>query len=169
MHFGTLKAQVLLLANALMTGRRGVPTMDHRSIRSPLVGNCRLHELHVRGDARGSLIALEGGRDVPFDIARVYYIFGTQPGACRGFHAHRSLQQWAVCVSGTCTVVIDDGRERKSVVLDTPTRALEIGPMIWREMRDFSADALLLVLASAPYEEPDYIRDYDTFKRVVQG
>lgn len=136
---------------------------------SVLVGNCKLHELNVRGDARGSLIALESSRNVPFDIARVYYIYGTQTGVPRGFHAHRALRQWAICVAGSCTLVIDDGRERQSVVLDTPSRALEIGPMIWREMRDFSPDAVLLVLASKAYEERDYIRDYETFLAEVVG
>lgn len=125
--------------------------------------NCRLHRLDARGDERGNLIALECGLSVPFDIRRVYYIFGTKPGVDRGFHAHRRLQQMAICVSGSCSVLVDDGRERREIVLDDPGIALEIGPMVWREMRRFSESAVLVVLADAIYDEADYIRDYDDF------
>jgi dTDP-4-dehydrorhamnose 3,5-epimerase-like enzyme len=131
--------------------------------------NCRLHQLAVRGDARGSLVALEGSSDFPFEVARVYYIFGTGAGVERGFHAHERLTQWAICVSGACTMRVDDGTTRADVRLDRPDLALEIGSVIWREMHDFSADAVLLVLASAPYDTTDYIRDYDQFLARVRG
>ena len=125
--------------------------------------NCRLHRLDIRGDERGSLIALEGGGGVPFEIKRVYYIFATREGVERGFHAHADLTQLAICVSGSCTMSLDDGHLRADVRLDRPDLAVEIGSPIWREMRDFSPDAVLLVLASAPYDTNDYIRDYDEF------
>ncbi|MBV9528970.1 FdtA/QdtA family cupin domain-containing protein [Sphingomonas sp.] len=125
--------------------------------------NCALYPLDVLGDERGSLIAIEGGRDVPFEIARVYYIFGTQPDVERGFHAHRDLNQYAVCVTGSCTVMVDNGSERRTIALGRPDEALRLGPMIWHEMRDFSPDCVLMVLADAHYEEADYIRDYDQF------
>jgi dTDP-4-dehydrorhamnose 3,5-epimerase len=134
-----------------------------------LPGTCRLHDLVVRGDARGSLIALEGGGEVPFDVQRVYYIFGTKPGVERGFHAHANLTQWAVCVAGSCTMRVDDGTTRADVRLDRPDLALEIGSMIWREMHDFSLDAVLLVLASAHYDPTDYIHDYHQFLAKVRG
>jgi dTDP-4-dehydrorhamnose 3,5-epimerase len=124
--------------------------------------------LEVRGDERGSLIAVEAATGVPFDIARVYYIFGTKSGVERGFHAHRQLTQWAICVSGACTLTLDDGSGRTDVRLDAPERAVEIGPMVWREMRDFTPDAVLVVLASAPYDESDYIRDYEQFTEMVR-
>ena len=116
-----------------------------------------------RGDDRGSLCVIEGERDTGFPISRIYYIFGTQPGVSRGFHAHLALRQLAVCVSGSCRMLLDDGHQRRSVVLDRPDQALTIGPMIWREMHDFSPDAVLMVLADRHYEETDYIRDYDAF------
>jgi dTDP-4-dehydrorhamnose 3,5-epimerase-like enzyme len=134
-----------------------------------LPSNCRLHRLDARGDDRGSLIALEGGRSVPFEIARVYYIFGTRPGVARGFHAHRDLKQLAVCVRGSCVMTIDDGRSRREVLLDRPDLALEIGSMVWREMRDFSEDAVLLVLASGHYDSRDYIQSYDEFLAEVRA
>jgi dTDP-4-dehydrorhamnose 3,5-epimerase-like enzyme len=130
---------------------------------------CVLHELQVKGDDRGSLLALEASTGIPFDIARVYYIYGTAPGVERGFHAHKALTQLAICVSGSCTMVLDDGVSRTNVRLDRPDLGLEIGPMTWREMRDFSPGAVLLVLASAPYDEADYIRDYDAFLEMARG
>lgn len=120
----------------------------------------------MRGDERGSLIALEG-HDVPFAIRRVYYIYGTGRGVERGFHAHRDLHQLAVCVSGSCTMIVDDGIERREVPLTSPDVALHIGPMVWHEMHGFSADAVLVVLASATYDEADYIRDYGAFLEAI--
>lgn len=124
---------------------------------------CRLLDLAVRGDDRGSLIALEGERSLPFAVARVYYLFGTQPDVSRGFHAHRQLNQVAVAVSGSCIMVVDDGVRRSSIRLDAPHKGLLLGPMLWREMHDFSADCVLLVMADTPYDQNDYIRDYQAF------
>jgi dTDP-4-dehydrorhamnose 3,5-epimerase-like enzyme len=119
------------------------------------------------GDERGSLVALEAHKTVPFDVKRVYYIFGTQSGVSRGFHAHRELQQVSVCVTGKCRMVLDDGQRREEIWLDSPTKGLLIGDLVWREMHDFSPDCVLLVLASDFYNEADYIRSYDEFKRIV--
>lgn len=115
------------------------------------------------GDDRGSLVALEAEKTVPFEIKRVYYIFGTQEGVARGFHAHRNLKQVAVCVTGKCRMVLDNGQQREEAWLDSPTKGLLIGNLVWREMHDFSEDCVLLVLASEHYNETDYIRDYDEF------
>ncbi len=120
------------------------------------------------GDDRGSLVALEENKSVPFDIKRVYYIFGTKPEVSRGFHAHRELQQVAVCVNGKCRMVLDDGLHREEVWLNSPTKGLLIGNLVWREMHDFSNDCVLLVLASNYYDELDYIRDYETFLELVK-
>lgn len=120
-------------------------------------------DFQVLGDARGSLVALEQGKDVPFAIKRVYYIFGTVAGVSRGYHAHKDLQQLAICVSGSCRMTLDDGSRREDVIMDSATGGVLIESMIWREMHDFSADCVLLVLASRQYDESDYIRDYDKF------
>lgn len=124
--------------------------------------------LHVHEDARGKLVSVEGSRDLPFSIERVYYIIPRQ-GAARGFHAHKSLKQLLICVSGSCHILVDDGHDRQDVVLERPDVGLYNGPMHWLEMRDFSPDCVLLVLASAPHEESDYIRDYDEFVRTAQA
>lgn len=127
----------------------------------------QLIEFPVLGDDRGSLTALEANKDIPFEIKRVYYIYGTADRVARGFHAHKELEQVAVCVSGQCRMLIDNGVARESVWLDSPSKAIYIGNMLWREMHDFSEDCVLLVLASAYYDELDYIRCYDDFLKVV--
>lgn len=127
----------------------------------------RLIDFKCLGDDRGSLVALESGKDIPFNIKRVYYIFGTKAGVARGFHAHKALKQVAVCVSGSCRFILDDGKHKEEVILDSPHQGLMIEHMIWREMYDFSSDCVLLVLASGYYDEKDYFRDYEEFVNVV--
>lgn len=122
----------------------------------------------IKGDSRGSLIALEGNKDIPFEIKRVYYIFDTKEGVVRGHHAHKTLEQVLICLSGSCTIVLDDGIERTEVLLDKPNIGLYVGPNMWREMKDFTPDAVLLVLASDWYDEADYIRNYSEFLAYLQ-
>lgn len=123
----------------------------------------QLLEFPVLGDERGALIALEENKNIPFSIKRVYYIYGTQEGVARGFHAHKELEQIAVCVAGRCRMLLDDGVTRESAWLDSPNKAVYIGNMLWHEMHDFSVDCVLLVLASDHYDEMDYIRKYEHF------
>ena len=119
------------------------------------------------GDERGKLIALESLTElVPFEVKRVYYIFDTTPGTVRGKHAHKALKQVLICVSGACTIECEmpDGTKTEHR-LDWPDRGLLIEGLVWRNMKEFSKDAVLLVLASEHYDELDYIRDYQMFKR----
>lgn len=134
----------------------------------PLPAECELVELQIRGDDRGSLIAIENGSQIPFDVKRVYYIFGTTAGTSRGFHAHHDLRQFAICVAGSCVMTLDDGLQRYQVRLDRPDLGLQIGSPIWREMSEFSPDCVLLVLADAPYQDSDYIRDYADFQQIAR-
>ncbi len=119
------------------------------------------------GDDRGQLIALEEYNDIPFEIKRVYYMYGTKEGVRRGFHAHKNLQQILVCVHGSCDILLDNGTEKKIVSLEKPYEGLYVPNDMWREMYHFSEDAVLLVLASDIYREEDYIRDYDKFLEFV--
>ena len=121
------------------------------------------------GDDRGSLISLEEGYNAPFDIKRVYYIFDTKVGVERGFHAHINLKQIAIVVKGSCTFVLDNGKKREEIRLDNPNQGLYIEGLIWREMKNFSPDCVLLVIASEHYDESDYIRDYDKFLKEVKN
>jgi dTDP-4-dehydrorhamnose 3,5-epimerase-like enzyme len=121
----------------------------------------------VKGDNRGSLIALEENHNVPFDVKRVYYIFSTKENIRRGFHAHKNLKQLAICVSGSCTFLLDDGMTKQYIELNAPTQGLLIEGLVWREMYNFSSDCVLMVLADAYYDENDYIREYDDFLKAV--
>lgn len=130
-------------------------------------GLVKLIDLPPLGDDRGSLVALEANKTVPFDIKRVYYIFGTKADVARGFHAHKALKQVAVCVTGSCRMLLDDGNHKEEVWLDSPTKGLVIEDLVWREMHDFTPDCVLLVLASEHYDEADYVRDYGDFIKMV--
>jgi len=124
--------------------------------------------LCAHGDSRGQLVALEAeSGEMPFKVNRCYYIFDTTPNVVRGRHAHRELSQLLVCTSGACTIdcELPDGT-RSTHLLDSPKKALLIRGMIWREMRDFSVGAVLMVLASEHYDESDYIRNYADYKKI---
>lgn len=120
-------------------------------------------DFQILGDERGSLVSIEQGMLIPFEIKRIYYLYNTGKDVSRGYHAHRQLQQVAICVSGKCRMVLDNGSVREEVWLDCPTKGLLIESMMWREMHDFSPDCVLLVIASQPYNESDYIRNYQAF------
>ena len=119
------------------------------------------------GDERGQLVSLEEYNDIPFRIKRVYFVYDTKEGVVRGYHAHKSLEQILVCVHGSCKIRLDNGKEKKVVPLEKPYEGLYIANNIWREMFDFSSDAVLMVLASELYNEEDYIRDYNEFLKFI--
>ena len=119
----------------------------------------------VHGDNTGNLVALEKDVNLPFEIKRVYYIWGTAEKVVRGKHAHRKLEQVIVCISGSCDFVLDNGKERVTVHLNSPSQGLYIKHNIWREFTNFSPDCVVMVLASEHYDEADYIRNYETFTK----
>ena len=121
------------------------------------------------GNSRGQLVALEEFKDIPFRIKRVYYMYDTDEGVVRGYHAHKSLQQILVCIHGSCKIKLDNGREIKVIPLEKPYEGLYVSNAMWREMYDFSPDAVLMVLASDYYDEADYIRNYDEFLDYVKN
>ena len=120
------------------------------------------------GDDRGQLVALEEFNDIPFRIKRVYFMYDTKKDVVRGKHAHKRLQQILVCIHGSCKIRLDNGKEQKVVSLEKPYEGLYVANNMWREMYDFSPDAVLMVFASEVYEESDYIRDYEEFLRFVE-
>lgn len=121
------------------------------------------------GDVRGSLVAIEAEKSVPFPVRRVYYIYGTKHGVERGFHAHKALNQVAVAVSGSCEMILDDGDQEVSVCLDSPEQGVLIEPKVWHYMKGFSPNCVLLVFADEHYDERDYLRDYDEFLKFING
>jgi dTDP-4-dehydrorhamnose 3,5-epimerase-like enzyme len=141
---------------------------SHRNGRKYQQVKPKIIPLKVMGDDRGSLVAIESEKDVPFSIERVYYIFGTKEGVERGAHAHKNLRQLAIAVRGSCTMVLDDGREKTEYLLNDPTQGLLIGSMIWRVMKDFTEDCVLLVFADSHYSENDYLRNYNDFLKALE-
>jgi oxalate decarboxylase/phosphoglucose isomerase-like protein (cupin superfamily) len=119
---------------------------------------------HVDGGPRGALTVAEYGGAIPFDFRRVYYMTGiTEPGAVRGRHAHKTLKQALFCINGSVRLDVDDGTHKASVFLDRPHEGVYIGPRLWHELHDFAPGTVILVFAAAPYDESDYLRDYEAF------
>ena len=124
----------------------------------------KLIEFVDLGDERGNLVVIEGdGMDIPFDIKRVFYIYGSDSTVVRGQHANRETEFLLVNVSGTSKVKVDNGTESEIIELNRPRMGLYIPAMLWKDMYDFSEDSVLLVLASRHYDGAEYIRDYDAY------
>jgi dTDP-4-dehydrorhamnose 3,5-epimerase-like enzyme len=124
----------------------------------------RFIDLPVIPEPRGNLTFVEGGRQIPFEIERVYYLYDVPSGSMRAGHAHKALQQLLIPVAGSFDVILYDGRRRERVTLNRPSRGLLIGPMLWRELENFSSGAVCVVLASLRYDEDDYIRELSDFE-----
>ena len=124
---------------------------------------CKIIDLPKITDPRGNLTFIEGARHVPFDIKRVYYLYDVPGGAERGGHAHKNLHEFIIALSGSFDVVLNDGIEKKRFHLNRSYYGLYVCPMVWRELDNFSSASVCMVLASAPFEESDYYRDYNTF------
>lgn len=132
-------------------------------------GKCSVVDLPQVHDPRGDLTFIEGQVHVPFDIARVYYLYNVPVDSERGGHAHRELQQVLFALSGSFRVTVDDGKSRSEYWLRDPRKGLYISQMIWREMDSFSQGAVCMVLASHRYDESDYFRDYREFVRAIES
>ncbi len=129
----------------------------------------KLEEFKVLGDHRGQLVALEANRQIPFDVKRVFYIYGTQEGVPRGNHSHYKTKQFLVAVNGSCKVTLDNGKEKETFDLNKPNLGLFQDALIWGTMHDFSSDCVLMVLADEYYDASDYITNYDKFLKEVKN
>lgn len=128
------------------------------------VYDCSVIELNsFMSDRKGNISVVENGKTLPFDIKRVYYLYDVPSGVERGGHAHRSLYQLIIAVSGSFSVTLDDGHIKRTFLLNRPYRGLLVVPGLWRTIDDFSSGAICMVLASSEYDENDYIRDYSSF------
>jgi UDP-2-acetamido-3-amino-2,3-dideoxy-glucuronate N-acetyltransferase len=127
------------------------------------------HRLGQARDARGSLAVADFGADVPFVPRRCFVVYDVPGAEVRGEHAHRRCHQFLVCIRGACSLVVDDGRERAQMRLDSPALGVYVPPMVWAEQHGYTPDAMLLVLASDPYDPADYIRRYDEFVALAAG
>jgi len=133
------------------------------------LSKCKMVDLPKILDARGNLTFIEASRHIPFEIKRVYYLYDVPGGATRGGHAHKHLEQFIIAAMGSFDVILDDGIERKRFHLNRSYYGLYIPSMVWRELDNFSSGSVCLVLASEFYEEDDYIRDYETFGKIMKG
>ena len=131
------------------------------------LAECRLIDLPKIADPRGNLTFIEGGRHVPFEIKRVYYLYDVPGGAERGGHAHKDLHQLIIAMSGSFDVILNDGTQQKRFHLNRSYSGIYICPMIWRELDNFSSGSVCMVLASNLYDEADYYRSYEEFVRAL--
>ncbi len=127
----------------------------------------KLEEFKVLGDHRGQLVALEANRQIPFEVKRVFYIYGTQEGIPRGNHSHYKTKQFLVVVNGSCKVTLDNGKIKETFDLNKPNLGLFQDALVWGTMHDFSNDCVLMVLADEYYDASDYITDYNKFLKEV--
>jgi dTDP-4-dehydrorhamnose 3,5-epimerase-like enzyme len=132
-----------------------------------MIGECTTIDLPRFSDSRGDLTSLESLGDVPFLIERLYYLYGIPEASRRGGHAHKELNQLMIAISGSFDVHLDDGFQKKTVSLSKPNIGLQICPMIWREIDNFSPGAVCLVIASQHYDEEDYFREYSDFLKAI--
>lgn len=135
--------------------------MINNSVKST-IDDCRLVDIRKYSDTRGYLSVIENNLDIPFDIKRIYYLYMV-PEVARGAHAHKALQQLLIATSGSVEVIMDDGKEKKSFMLDRPWKGLYVPAGLWRDLENFSGGAVLLCLASEKYDPEDYIRNYEEF------
>lgn len=127
-------------------------------------------EFRQNGDERGHLVVVEGGKDIPFDIARIFYIYGSDTDVVRGQHANRKSEFVLINVAGSCKVKVLDGKGNEAIfVLNRPHTGIYLPTMVWKDMYDFSKDSVLLCLSSEHYDAQEYIRDYDEFLKIVNG
>lgn len=131
-------------------------------MRTSTVNDCRIIDIRRYSDTRGFLSVVEGGLDIPFEIKRIYYLYMV-PEVARGAHAHKELQQLLIATSGSAEVIMDDGKEKKTFVLNQPWKGLLVAPGLWRDLEHFTKDAVVMCLASEKYDATDYIRDYNEF------
>lgn len=132
------------------------------------IKDCKIVELPKIADPRGNLSFIEGGRHIPFDIKRVYYLYDVPGGSDRGSHAHKNLHQFIIAMSGSFDVVLDDGKQKHRFHLNRSYFGLYVCPMMWRDLDNFSSGAVCMVLASEHYDEADYIRDYEQFSAAAK-
>lgn len=133
-----------------------------------MTSRCKMLDLPVVHDQRGNLTAVESGQHVPFDIKRVYYLYDVPGGAERGGHAHKGLHQVIIAMSGSFDIVLDDGFTRTRFHMNRSYQGLYIGPMVWREIDNFSSGSVCMVLASEHFDEADYYREYCQFLKAIR-
>jgi hypothetical protein len=132
-------------------------------LKNNTIFDCSIIDVSKVHNEAGNITVVENGKNIPFDVKRIYYLYDIPGGEARGGHAHCELQQYIIAASGSFDVIIDDGKNRRTVTLNRPNLALHIVPGLWRELDNFCSGSISLVLASHIYDEKDYIRNYNEF------
>ena len=135
-------------------------------MRDSTIHDCNLILLPKINSAAGNITSINENIEIPFDIQRVYYLYDVPSGESRGGHAHYELEQFIIAASGSFDVILDDGKNKKTVTLNRPNIALHIVPGLWRELDNFSSGSICMVLASLEYNENDYIRNYEAYLKI---
>ncbi|MBO7614383.1 MAG: FdtA/QdtA family cupin domain-containing protein [Bacilli bacterium] len=133
-----------------------------------LLEKCEIINFRESGDQNGKLIAIEGNKNIPFDIKRIFYIYGSNSDAIRGQHANRDSEFVLINVSGKCAIKLKNGKNERIVYLDKPNKGLYIPRMVWKDMYDFSKDSVLLVLANTYYNKDEYIKDFNEYLSIME-
>lgn len=120
------------------------------------------------GDNRGHLVVIEGNKNIPFEMKRMFYIYGTLPDVIRGQHANKNSEFVLINLAGSCKIKVDDGEYQEIIVLDKPHEGIYLDKMVWKDMYDFSKDSILLVLSNYSYDSTEYVRDYEEFKKIMK-
>ena len=129
----------------------------------------KILEFSEYGDKNGYLVVIENNKDIPFEIKRLFYIYGTQNKVVRGKHANKYSEFILINVAGKCEVLVDDGINKENIVLDKPNKALYLDKMVWKDMHSFSEDSVLLVMSNEYYNKEEYIDNYEVFKEIIQN
>lgn len=132
-------------------------------LKNNTVFDCSIVDVSKVHNKAGNVTVVENGKNIPFDVKRIYYLYDIPSGESRGGHAHYELEQYIIAASGSFDVLLDDGKNRKIVTLNRPNLALHVVPGLWRELDNFSSGSICMVLASHKYDECDYIRDYEKY------
>ncbi len=133
------------------------------------IKDCRIIDLPRFSDERGTLTVIENDKEIPFEIRRIYYLHNNSTDMARGKHAHKKLNQFIIAMNGSFDITIDDGNETETYNLRDCNQGLFICPMIWRDIRNFTKDAICVVLASEFFDEDDYLRNYGAFLKAVNN
>ena len=136
-------------------------------LKNNTVFDCSIIDVSKIHNESGNITVVENGKNIPFDVKRIYYLYDVPGGEARGGHAHYELEQYIIAASGSFDVILDDGKNRKRVTLNRPNIALHIVPGLWRKLDNFSSGAISLVLASHEYDEKDYIRNYNEYTKYL--
>ncbi len=129
----------------------------------------KILKFNEMGDRDGKLVVLEALKNIPFEIKRIFYIYGTKSDVIRGEHANKNSEFVLINVVGKCKIMVDDGLTREIIDLDKPNKGIYLNKMVWKDMYDFSKDSVLLVISSMNYDSEEYIRDYELFKKLVNS